>query len=215
MEPSEAAASQCSECSNELDLSCTYNISNSQPEPSAGTWEEDSSCAFTSASPASSLNIAGYRSSNCEDNENRRLEDDERLPALSPSSSFSIVREQRSSTITSSPKLETNEDFDDAQIRADLDAFYELSSQPGGDPFSRQLTEKILELKQKKHLYALHSFQMAKIILRQEGTKVLQSHITDNVFSSIEETTNIKPVPGLSDDVVRFLKNKNSTEEEL
>ncbi|XP_018422019.1 PREDICTED: uncharacterized protein C20orf196 homolog [Nanorana parkeri] len=155
----------------------------------------------------------GYRTSSCGDNEKIKLEDNERSSSSSPSSSSSIVAEQRSCTITSSPKLQTDEDIDDAQMRANLDAFYELSSQPGDDLFSHQLTEKILELKQKKHLYALRSFQMAKIILHQEGAKVLENCVTDNVFSSTGETTNIKPVPGLSDDVVRFLKK--STKEGL
>ncbi|XP_073484714.1 shieldin complex subunit 1 [Aquarana catesbeiana] len=211
MEPSGAAASQSSQCSGVLDLSCTYDVSKSllQPEPATGTLEEDSSCALTSASPASSLNFTGYRTSDCEDSEKMRPEDDERLSALSPSSSSYIVREQRSSTITSSSRQETNEDIDEAQLRANLDAFYELSSLPGDDEFSHQLTEKILELKQKNHLYALRSFQMGKIILRQEGTNVLQS--SDNVFSSTGETLNIKPVAGLSDDVIRFLKDRNST----
>ncbi|XP_077341629.1 shieldin complex subunit 1 [Lithobates pipiens] len=210
MEPPRAAASQSPQSSGVLDLSCTYDISKSllHPEPATATLVEDSSCALTWASPASSLNYTGHRTSDCEDSEKIRLEDDERLSALSPSSSSSIVREQRSSTIT---RLETNEDIDDAQLRANLDAFYELSSLPGDDEFSRQLTEKILELKQKNHLYALRSFQMGKIILRQEGTNVLQSSVTDNVFSSTGETLNIKPVAGLSDDVIRFLKDRNST----
>ncbi|XP_040207618.1 uncharacterized protein LOC120938028 [Rana temporaria] len=212
MEPSgAAAASQSSPSSGVLDLSCTYDPSKSllQPEPPTGTLEEeeDSSCAWTLASQASSLNYTGYGTSDCK---RIRLEDEERS---SPSSSSSIVREQRSSSpiTSSSPRLETNEDMEEeAQLRANLDAFYELSSLPGDDEFSNQLSEKILELKQKKHLYALRCFQMGKIILRQEGSKVLQSNVADNAFSSFGETLDIKPVSGLSDDVIRFLKDKNS-----
>lgn len=200
MERPGTASSQLSECSGVLDLSCTYNLSQGlQPEPSDGTLEEEFSCSLTLGSPSSSLN-SGFRTCSFEDNEKIKPEDNESFSSLSPSSSSSIVGDQRSCTT-----LQTDEDMDEAQIRANLDAFYELSSQPGDDVFSHKLTEKILELKQKKHLYALHSFQVAKIILQQEGAKVLQDSVADNAFSSTGET-NIKPVPGISDDVVRFLK---------
>ncbi|XP_072265756.1 shieldin complex subunit 1 [Pyxicephalus adspersus] len=204
------AASQSSECSSVLDLSCTYNISDSllQPDPTPGTLEDDSSCALIS-SLSSSLNNTGYKTSLCEDDEKLKL----KLEDNESCSSSSIVREQRNCTMTSLPKPETNEDIDDAQMRANLDAFYELSSLPANDAFSQRLTEKISELKQTNNLYALRSFQIAKIILQQEGTKVLQSCTNDNVFSSTGGATDIKPVPGISDDVVRFLMDRKPTKE--
>ncbi|KAM9316800.1 shieldin complex subunit 1 [Gastrophryne carolinensis] len=196
MEDSGAAASQLSECSDVLDLSPTYMLTDSalKEDPCAGTWEDDTSGALASTSSEPSLSYTGCGIRHCEDNEKRTEEGD-----------ASITR-------TWLPSLETGVEVDDVHIRASLDAFYELSSQTGDDPFSQQLSSKIYELKQKNHLYALRSFQMAKIILNQEGTKALQNCATDRFFASTEPPVNIKPVPGISDDVVSFLMNRNDKE---
>ncbi|XP_068088598.1 shieldin complex subunit 1 [Hyperolius riggenbachi] len=217
MEVPEEAESQSSEHSSVLDLSCTYDIADSvvQQEPIAGTSEDYASCVFTPS--ASSLDNTGYRISHSEDSEMVELERDERSSAQPLGNDTSCFSDQRNIAATFFPKLAGDEDINDGHIRAALDAFYAQSSQTGDNPYSRQLSGKISELKQKNHLYALRSCQMAKVILDLEGTKILENRATDDPFASNSKTepaANLKPVPGLSQDVVTFLTSSKNTEED-
>ncbi|XP_075060115.1 shieldin complex subunit 1 [Mixophyes fleayi] len=215
MEERGPAPSQMSECSSVLDLSCTYNISDTvlQQEPSSGTWEEDLSLDLTSASSLPLQRNTGSTRNDCEEDGQSEFEDDETSLRLPHSRDAFTVTDQNNFPLTSPLKLEKTQDKKDEQIRASLDAFYERSSQTGeGD--CHQLSEKIADLQKKNHLYALRSFQLGKIVLNQGGTNLLQNCHSNNVFTSQKETKsamNIKPVPGLSKDVISFIMDREKT----
>ncbi|XP_044146607.1 shieldin complex subunit 1-like [Bufo gargarizans] len=211
MDSTDRPPSQTSDCSSVLDLSCTYNLSQTTwpHEPSPRSYEEDVCSTLTSASSLPSLQNTGSRTNSCEGNEELLLEEDEKSQYMPRSSDAFRVTQQRASTLNSQ-KVESKQGLNDVQIQASLDAFYEQSSWRGKyDTFSDQLSEKISDLSRKQHLYALRSFQLGKIVLNQEGEKVLQNRSSENVFSR-ENTKNGEPVPGLSKDVVRFILDKTS-----
>ncbi|XP_040285703.1 shieldin complex subunit 1-like [Bufo bufo] len=208
MDSTDRPPSQTSDCSSVLDLSCTYNLSQTiwLHEPSPRSYEEDFCSTLTSAS---SLQNTGSRTNSCEGNEELLLEEDGKSQYMPRSSDAFRVRQQSAATLNSH-QVESKQGLDDVQIQASLDAFYEQSSWRGKhDTFSDQLSEKISDLSRKQHLYALRSFQLGKIVLNQEGEKVLQSRSSENVFSR-ENTKNGEPVPGLSKDVVRFILDQTS-----
>ncbi|KAG9484301.1 hypothetical protein GDO78_009951 [Eleutherodactylus coqui] len=204
-------SSQTSDGSSVVDLPCTYNLSQSvwPQEPSPRSLEEDICATLTSASSLSSPKNTGSRRNSCENNE-PQLEEDEKSQNSLQSSDASIVTQQTASTLNSLHKLGTNQGLNDTQIQASLDAFYEQSTWKGkNDTLCRQLSEKISDLSKKQHLYALRCFQLGKIVLNQEGEKVLQSRSSNNVFSR-DEAKNVEPVPGLSKDVIRFIVDRTS-----
>ncbi|KAM3931560.1 shieldin complex subunit 1 [Leptodactylus fuscus] len=205
--------SQTSDRSSVVDISCTYNISQSvlPQEPSPTSWEDDFCSTLTSASSLTSQNDTGSRKHCCDDNENPQLEEDEKSPIISQCSDAFLVTPQSATALNSSYRLETKQSLNDVQIRASLDALYEQSSWCGkNDTLSHQLSEKISDLSKKQHLYALRSFQLGKIVLNREGEKVLERCRSDNVFASREETKNVEPIPGLSNDVIRFIMDQPS-----
>ncbi|XP_004433832.1 PREDICTED: uncharacterized protein C20orf196 homolog isoform X1 [Ceratotherium simum simum] len=114
---------------------------------------------------------------------------------------------------------ETKEEDDG--LRKSLDRFYEMFGRPqpaSGDPLSTSvcqcLSQKINELKgQENQKYALRSFQMARIILNQDGCSVLRRHSRDaHFYASGEGSVSLedeKPIPGLSKEVLHFLLQQN------
>ncbi|OCT77713.1 hypothetical protein XELAEV_18028807mg [Xenopus laevis] len=115
---------------------------------------------------------------------------------------------------------ENNPKFtDNAEIRMSLDAFYELGNR---QEFRRsnklpnttfhQLSMKISELHACGNLYALRCLQLAKVIVNQDEIDLLQNKAQDAVFSSPacnETAADNKSIPGLSEDVRRYIVNHN------
>ncbi|KAM8945443.1 shieldin complex subunit 1 [Pelodytes ibericus] len=185
-----------SESSSVLDLSCTYDISGHvfQPEPSVDMHEDDFSPVLTSGSLEDLGKIVW-----------RRMAWDMEQP-----DSHNFIKSSMSN----------NEDglACDSQILTTLDSFYELSCpkqcSKEENTITDQLSAKISDLHTKNHIYALRSFQMAKIILNRDGTKVLPNCTKDLAFSSsegAESMMNTKPIPGISEDVISFIINSNKT----
>ncbi|XP_075720641.1 shieldin complex subunit 1 isoform X2 [Rhinoderma darwinii] len=204
------ATSQTSESSSVVDLSCTYNLSQTVllQEPSPRSWEEDFCSSLTSNSSFTSLRNTGSIKSSCEENKEQQLEEKEKPQIMPQSSDSFIVTQQSAATLNPLHRLKTTQSLNDAQIRESLDTFYEQSSWRGKNyTLSHQLSEKISDLSKKKHLYALRSFQLGKIVLNQEGEKILQNCSGNDLFSR-EETKNVEPVPGLSKDVVTFIMDQ-------
>ncbi|XP_073409981.1 shieldin complex subunit 1 isoform X1 [Dendrobates tinctorius] len=212
---------ETSDCSSVVDLPCTYNVSQSVwlQESSPPKSSEDFCSTLTSASSLTSLKntvvtmiisvlvplpqtaARGSRKNSCDSNEELQLENEKSQLMLQSSDSF-IVTQQSSATLNSLHNLERKQGLDDVQIRSSLDAFYEQSSwRVKNDSLSHRFSEKMSHLSKKQHLYSLRSFQLGKIVLNQEGEKVLQNY-------SREENKNIDPVPGLSKDVAKFIMDK-------
>ncbi|XP_073409985.1 shieldin complex subunit 1 isoform X2 [Dendrobates tinctorius] len=194
---------ETSDCSSVVDLPCTYNVSQSVwlQESSPPKSSEDFCSTLTSASSLTSLKNTGSRKNSCDSNEELQLENEKSQLMLQSSDSF-IVTQQSSATLNSLHNLERKQGLDDVQIRSSLDAFYEQSSwRVKNDSLSHRFSEKMSHLSKKQHLYSLRSFQLGKIVLNQEGEKVLQNY-------SREENKNIDPVPGLSKDVAKFIMDK-------
>ncbi|XP_056679476.1 shieldin complex subunit 1 [Monodelphis domestica] len=113
----------------------------------------------------------------------------------------------------------------DDGLRKSLDHFYEVYGQALPPPedalstaVSRRLSQKITELSsQESQKYALHSFQMAQVILNRDGYSVIQSHCKDVHFYPLEEGNasqdTQKPTPGLSTDVISFLLKESKTKQ--
>ncbi|KAG8583938.1 hypothetical protein GDO81_008598 [Engystomops pustulosus] len=212
MNPADAG-SQTSDCSGVVDLSCTYKLSQCVPlqEDSPRSWQEDFCSTLTSTSSLASQRNPGSRKNSCDDNEELPLEEDKKSQFVPQSSDASVATQQSAATLNSLHKLETKQGLNDEQIRARLDAFYEQSSWRGkDDAMSHQFSEKISDLSKKQHLYALRSFQLGKIVLNQEGEKILQSCSSNRSFSSRGVSKKVDPIPGLSDDVVRFIMDRTS-----
>ncbi|KAG8431365.1 hypothetical protein GDO86_018950, partial [Hymenochirus boettgeri] len=126
-----------------------------------------------------------------------------------------------SNSLESPFKSGTSQSFtDDDEIRNSLDAFYELGNQKEftniDDPsiaILHQLSTKISDSPASRKPYALRCFQLAKVIVSQECTKVLQNQPRDSIFISPTDTeigANAAPIAGLSEDVRSFiLKHSN------
>ncbi|XP_056423787.1 shieldin complex subunit 1-like isoform X2 [Hyla sarda] len=206
MNSADGTPSQTSDCSSVVDLSCTYNISQSVfvQDLSPRSWEEEFSSTVTSAS---SLKNTGLRKNSCDNNEEQQLEDENSQLVPQSSDAFTVTQ-QSAATLNSFHKLETTQGRNDVRIATSLDAFYKQSSwSVKKDTLSDQLSEKISDLSRKQHLYALRSFQLGKIVLNQEGEKILQN-CSSNSFFSPEQNKNTTPVPGLSKDVVSFIMDQ-------
>uniref|UniRef100_A0A6I8QRG9 Shieldin complex subunit 1 C-terminal domain-containing protein n=1 Tax=Xenopus tropicalis TaxID=8364 RepID=A0A6I8QRG9_XENTR len=117
-----------------------------------------------------------------------------------------------------SPLKSENESMtDDAQIRKTLDAFYELGNRrefhrSDKNEMLHQLSMRISETNASGSLYALRCLQLAKVIVTQGETDIFQNKAQDSVFSSPacnEIATDNKSIPGLSEDVRRYIVNYN------
>ncbi|XP_048204788.1 shieldin complex subunit 1 isoform X2 [Perognathus longimembris pacificus] len=112
-------------------------------------------------------------------------------------------------------QAETNEE--DAGLRKSLDRFYDVfghlqlaSGNPRSASVCQCLSEKITELKgQESQKYTLRCFQMAQVILNQDGCSILQKHSKHTHFyplgaadASLDDE---EPTPGLSKDIIRYL----------
>ncbi|XP_069811213.1 shieldin complex subunit 1 [Dendropsophus ebraccatus] len=207
MDPTDPAPSQTSDGSSVVDLPCTYHLSQSVflQEPPSASWEEEFCSTLTSASPLTSLKNAGSGKNSYDDSEELQVED-EKSQLVPQSSDALIVTQQSATTLNSFHKQEAMQGHSDVRIRASLDAFYKQSSWSGkNDTLCHQFAEKISKLSEKQHFYALRSFQLGKIVLNQEGEKILQNRSHNNLFSSRKETQDAIPVPGLSKDVISFI----------
>ncbi|XP_069624935.1 shieldin complex subunit 1 [Ranitomeya imitator] len=193
---------QTSDCSSVVDLPCTYTVSQSiWLQDSSPKSSEDFCSTLPSASSLTSLKNTGSKNHSCDGNEELKLENEKSQLMLQSSDSF-IGTQQSSATLNSLRNLERKQGLDDVQIRSSLDAFYQQSSwRVKNDSLSHRFSEKLSHLSKKQHFYALRSFQLGKIVLNQEGEKVLQNY-------SREESKNIDPVPGLSKDVARFIMDE-------
>ncbi|XP_053316394.1 shieldin complex subunit 1 [Spea bombifrons] len=202
MEQKGATPSQASESSNVLDISWTYDISHSaqQREPPDGIRGDDFNMPSTPASSGPLADDADSQVSVCEDEK----------------SHHQALRSASHPTATS--MLEDKAAITDNQIKNNLESFYELNCQKQcnqeDNAILDQLSEKISDLRTKNQMYALRSFQMARIILNRDGSNVLRNHSTDSVFSSAkpsDSTTNTEPIPGISEDAICFIRNKNKS----
>uniref|UniRef100_A0A8C5N2G4 Shieldin complex subunit 1 C-terminal domain-containing protein n=1 Tax=Leptobrachium leishanense TaxID=445787 RepID=A0A8C5N2G4_9ANUR len=117
--------------------------------------------------------------------------------------------------VSPTPPVSSNQQYsssDDDQMRKALDSLYELNcpdpSNEEEKALLRRLSSKISELHLKNHTYAVRSFQMARVILNRDGVHVLHNQSKDTPFTSPKNeppSAIAKPVPGISDDVVKFL----------
>ncbi|XP_069351758.1 shieldin complex subunit 1 [Eulemur rufifrons] len=122
---------------------------------------------------------------------------------------------------------ETKEEDDG--LRKSLDRFYETfghlqpaSASGRGNPLSASvcqcLSQKISQLTgQESQVYALRSFQMARVIFNLDGCSVLRRHSRDTRFYPLEEGSlsldDEEPIPGLSKDIINFLLQQNVMED--
>ncbi|XP_061478477.1 shieldin complex subunit 1 isoform X2 [Rhineura floridana] len=114
-------------------------------------------------------------------------------------------------------------DKGEVSIRKSLDKFYGACCQKkssGGSPAyevaSQCLSVKIADLADKEGMkYAQKSLQIAQMVLNQDENQVFPQHSSSTCFSiptkasvTLEEG---KQMPGLSDDVLRFILKQNVT----
>ncbi|KAL6085302.1 hypothetical protein STEG23_024981, partial [Scotinomys teguina] len=112
-------------------------------------------------------------------------------------------------------QLETSEE--EGGLRKSLDRFYEAFAHPlpgSGDQLSASvcqcLSQTISELEgQESQKYALHSFQMARVIFNRDGCSILQQHSRETRFCPLEQegssVEDEEPTPGLSREIIHFL----------
>ncbi|XP_075452112.1 shieldin complex subunit 1 isoform X2 [Ascaphus truei] len=224
MEGKEATPSQLSESSSVLDLSWSYDITDSvlQSEPPAhGMCEDDFSSILNCASTASAfMEEAELQGNTCEDGDRfwpRYC--DRTLRSTLPHNRDTFQPSDPSNfPHTSSIWEEEESTRNNTKLRNTLDAFYELSCQKACtqretcNAIAHKLSLKMADLRANRHMYALRSFQLAKIILDQDGDKILQSHSKDSAFSppsGTASTIKAKSIPGFSDDVFSFIIKHN------
>ncbi|CAH2255308.1 Hypothetical predicted protein [Pelobates cultripes] len=137
------------------------------------------------------------------------------FPSIFSSTSSGQVEEDADS---STLKCKETVADDDSQFRKTMDSFYELNCQDKCNQkevtVSQQLSAKISDLRVKNHLYALRSFQMARVILNRDGTNVLRNPSKDTPFSSQNDEqliVNKLHIPGISEDVANFIIHNNKT----
>ncbi|XP_033859817.3 shieldin complex subunit 1-like [Acipenser ruthenus] len=102
---------------------------------------------------------------------------------------------------------EEEEDFTGKNI----DSLYSNSSKPENTDrmfqlISDLLASKVSQLKEKgEKKYVVRSFQMAQILLNSHGTKIFQNHHASSTKSSDSTAEKIRPIPGLSVDVIKYI----------
>ncbi|KAJ7341550.1 hypothetical protein JRQ81_005786 [Phrynocephalus forsythii] len=120
------------------------------------------------------------------------------------------------------PSSWTYEQRDEGEptIRKSLDRFYGTCCQKkprGGSPeyeaASQCISVKMAELAAKEGMnYALKSLQVAQMVLNQDGSKVLPQHASDVRFLTPPQASlcleQKRQVPGLSDDILQFIRKK-------
>ncbi|XP_019356278.1 shieldin complex subunit 1 isoform X2 [Alligator mississippiensis] len=217
MEGDDASLNLLSEENSIVDLPSACDLSdNFLPQHSAESSDEPFSSVQTFASSIStgdnsqdpedgtSLVTMGFWTKFCEKANPRHHSDAEFQPS-------------QPSDILSSWTSEHEGTNEGASIKNSLKNFYEkcCQVQPGqGDPAykaaSQCLSQKISELASKDGTkYALRSLQIAQMVLNRDDIKVFPNHSRNACFSAPadgEATMNEgKKIPGLSDDVLRFL----------
>ncbi|XP_053568156.1 shieldin complex subunit 1 isoform X2 [Bombina bombina] len=217
MDERKTTANQESQSSSVLDLCWSYDTAARvlQTEASAGIHNEDYSMIITSGS--SPPEDTGSPGNIFEDgNQLRHQVSGHSLKSTLRRNSFDSSKSSnlcQSLLECKNPQHAT----DDNEIRNILDDFYELHFQKAcneredsGKAVLDKISMKIEELRANQHMYSLRNLQVARIILNRDGPKILQSHSTESVFSSPvhdQSSKYTKTIPGLSEDVIRFIKS--------
>ncbi|XP_053917088.1 shieldin complex subunit 1 [Cuculus canorus] len=113
---------------------------------------------------------------------------------------------------------------EDTRVRKSLDGFYKMYCKkqpdrmdPTYEAASQCLSQKISELaNQDGTKYVSRCLQMAQVVLNRDGCKIFPNHPTTACFSKPAEGEDVlqvrKRIPGLSDDVLKFLLKQTRTE---
>ncbi|XP_041106489.1 shieldin complex subunit 1-like [Polyodon spathula] len=171
--------------------STLISVTSSAPEIASGDLEYEDVCMQVADPPSTSSENIGFSS--------------HQETLFRTGRTFNIVLSASERPI----KGEEEEDFTGKNI----DSFYSNSSKPENTDrmfqlISELLASKVSQLKEKgEKKYVLRSFQMAQILLNSHGTKIFQNHQASlsSTKSSDSTAEKIRPIPGLSMDVIKYV----------